>query len=89
MTLAFAMLRVCALIQRLEDHGLLEDRAWNVSEQPRSSWICVAALPVHPADDERIPPYRFVIQRNTGELYAVGPDGAVGDTPINLGDITL
>lgn len=82
--LAVALMKAAALIQRLEDHGLLEDRTWKITQDPQSPWICVDAVPYHPIDDGRLPAYRFAIWRRTGDLFALGPDGAVGDEPITI-----
>lgn len=82
--LSVALLKAGALIQRLEDHGLLEDRQWAIYGEPHSPWVRVDAEP-HPIDD--VPAYHFAIWCRTGALYAVGPDGAVGDDPISVGDV--
>lgn len=76
-----------ALIQRLQDHGLLEERKWTISETPNSPWILVDAEPHAPYVMPGPRAFRFAVWRATGALYVVGEDGAVGDEPISLGDV--
>lgn len=88
--LAASLLTLGALIQRLEDHGLLEEREWCVREKPQSPWIEIDVTPAvyevvthgHVLTDP--PTYRFAILRETAALYVVGPDGAVIDGPISI-----
>lgn len=85
--LSAALLRAAALIHRLQDHGLLCDRAWTISQHPSSPWLTVDAVAAEPLDHDHVRPYRFAVWGTTGDLYVVGPDGTVGD-PIAIGDVT-
>lgn len=88
--LSAALVRAGALIQRLQDHGLLDDRRWTISEEPHSPWILVDAEPVLGGlTAAAYVAYHFAIWRRTADLYVVGPDGAVGEDPINIGDIAV
>lgn len=84
--LSVALLRASALIHHLHDHGLLRDRTWTISEHPHSPWLTIDAV-AYDSDHGRT--YRFAIWKKTGALYVVGPDGAVGDDPVMIGDVDL
>jgi hypothetical protein len=83
--LAVALLRAVALIQRLEDHGLLADRRWTISEEPQSPWIMVAATPA--TDGGHVRSLRFAVWRDTADLFPIADDGSISDVPILIGDV--
>lgn len=87
--LSAALLRAAALIDRLQDHGLLCERTWTIGRHPDSPWLTVDAVAAEPFDCARVRPYRFAVWGATGDLYAVGPDGAIGDNPIAIGDVDV
>lgn len=82
--LSVALLKASALIQRLDDQGLLDERAWAISGDGGESWVRVEAFARHPVCVRR---HRFAIWRETADIYVVDECGAVGDDPIDLGDV--
>lgn len=72
------------LIERLNEQGLLEERRWAIHGTRQSPWVLVDADAAELYDVNRVLRLRFAIWVPTGALYAVGPDGSVGDDPISL-----
>lgn len=83
--LAVALTRAGALIQRLEDHGLLDGRVWTISATPHCPWVHVVVT--DPGNNDPRTYHHFAIWRPTGGLFAVAADGTIADAPIKIGDL--
>lgn len=84
--LSVALVKASALIQRLDDHRE-QGAYWSItSGLPENPWIHVAWVDVD-METQDIRSSRFAIQRETADIYVVDEHGAVGNEPIDLGDV--